>query len=416
MQLQYIGARYVPIWYKNSLDDSANWEVNVEYEPLTFVTSENNHLYLSKKTVPDNIGSPALNTEYWLDLGVFITGQYELLQNQINDMKDGDVDGSLQNQIDKIDTIINFINRYSNKKFVVYGDSLSSYDTNWITPFTEFVESIGGTVTNHSYPGATAANQLTEAQQDSNVYDVAIVWIGMNDSHLKTTLGPVTTSGTFSYIYNSLLTAIHSTSPNCDIYCFGTSFSSARSLLFDRSTYFYNNCIKDVAYLRGCVYKSLDMLPHNGSGDNTATSDGTHFTEEYSKGTLFYTFINKLCNPGSENNVKKIFTAYDVELLDNIQTGISIVSYSIRIDPEGLCNINILFDTSGLTAQQLFDIKNPIRPETALFYEIGNNYIVSFSHNTGGVQTNYVLPDGRYDINFTFVPKWVTSFILREST
>ena len=75
MQLQYIGARYIPIFYQNSVDQTANWEINVEYEPLTFVTTQNNHLYLSKKTVPDNIGTPAQNTEYWLDMGIFTDAQ-----------------------------------------------------------------------------------------------------------------------------------------------------------------------------------------------------------------------------------------------------------------------------------------------------------------------------------------------------
>lgn len=131
MQLQYIGARYVPIWYQNSLDDSANWEVNVEYEPLTFVTTANNHLYLSKKTVPDNIGSPADNTEYWLDLGVFISGQYELLQNQIDDMKDGDVPGSLQDQIndtnDRIDDAESYA-LYLGNSYTQGGGSTSGTD------------------------------------------------------------------------------------------------------------------------------------------------------------------------------------------------------------------------------------------------------------------------------------------------
>ena len=83
MNLQYIGARYVPVWYHNSQDDSANWEVNVEYEPLTWVTTPNNHLYLSKKTVPDNIGTPAQNTAYWLDMGL-ITGNTQHIQDEID--------------------------------------------------------------------------------------------------------------------------------------------------------------------------------------------------------------------------------------------------------------------------------------------------------------------------------------------
>ena len=67
---QYIGARYVPIYYQNSLDPtSTEWEPNVNYEALTVVTLPNQHSYISKKSVPDTIGSPALNAEYWLDTG-----------------------------------------------------------------------------------------------------------------------------------------------------------------------------------------------------------------------------------------------------------------------------------------------------------------------------------------------------------
>lgn len=86
--VQYVGARYVPKWYENSVDGTANWEINVEYEPLTWVTSANNHLYLSKKTVPDNIGTPAQNTAYWLDMGIFTNGQTQQLEEEIGHIQD----------------------------------------------------------------------------------------------------------------------------------------------------------------------------------------------------------------------------------------------------------------------------------------------------------------------------------------
>ena len=122
-QLQYIGARYVPVWYHNSVDDTSNWEVNVEYEPLTFVTSLNNHLYLSKKTVPDNIGTPADNTDYWLDMGVFSGG------GSIDDLRQ-EVE-ALDGRVDDIESDIedlgddNIYARLHNKKIIVLGDSLT---------------------------------------------------------------------------------------------------------------------------------------------------------------------------------------------------------------------------------------------------------------------------------------------------
>ena len=87
---QYIGARYVPYYYENSLDPtSTEWEPNVNYEALTVVTLPNRHSYISKKFVPDTIGSPALNAEYWLDTGsedAYIQELQEAVQHIFEDL------------------------------------------------------------------------------------------------------------------------------------------------------------------------------------------------------------------------------------------------------------------------------------------------------------------------------------------
>ena len=81
---QYIGARYVTKIYENSQDPStAEWEANVNYEPLTMVTY-NNGSYISKKEVPGSVGNPAANTSYWVQTG-FYNGQIaDLQQNKQN--------------------------------------------------------------------------------------------------------------------------------------------------------------------------------------------------------------------------------------------------------------------------------------------------------------------------------------------
>lgn len=95
---QYIGARYVPYYYENSLDPtSTEWEPNVHYEALTVVTLPNNHSYISKKDVPDTIGSPALNAAYWLDTGSD-NAYIQNLQDQIDIINNTDlpaIDGRL---------------------------------------------------------------------------------------------------------------------------------------------------------------------------------------------------------------------------------------------------------------------------------------------------------------------------------
>lgn len=84
---QYIGARYVTKIYENSLDpSSAEWEANINYEPLTMVTY-NYGSYLSKKQVPANIGNPADNPTYWAQTG-FYNGQIAMLQNEIDTVRD----------------------------------------------------------------------------------------------------------------------------------------------------------------------------------------------------------------------------------------------------------------------------------------------------------------------------------------
>lgn len=100
--LQYIGARYVPIFYVNSVDPSSSeWENNVTYEPMTWVSLPNGHMYISKKEVPTTVGTPASNPEYWLEAGQY-NAYIQSLQDQINDMNDGTVSGSLQNQINEM--------------------------------------------------------------------------------------------------------------------------------------------------------------------------------------------------------------------------------------------------------------------------------------------------------------------------
>lgn len=80
---QYVGARYVTKIYENSLDpSSAEWEANVNYEPLTMVTY-NYGSYLSKKEVPATIGDPSNNAAYWAQTG-FYNGQIASLQSQID--------------------------------------------------------------------------------------------------------------------------------------------------------------------------------------------------------------------------------------------------------------------------------------------------------------------------------------------
>ena len=67
---QYIGARYVPIFFTNPDDDSNDWKAGIVYDPLTIVTYLNQS-YTSKIPVPASVGNPADNPQYWVLTGAY---------------------------------------------------------------------------------------------------------------------------------------------------------------------------------------------------------------------------------------------------------------------------------------------------------------------------------------------------------
>lgn len=81
---QYIGARYVPKFYENSLGTS-EWQAGVMYESLTIVTYNGNS-YTSKKAVPANVGNPSANPFYWVATGMF-NEQLSELTNKVNELE-----------------------------------------------------------------------------------------------------------------------------------------------------------------------------------------------------------------------------------------------------------------------------------------------------------------------------------------
>ena len=90
---QYIGARYVPVFFENS-DGTSDWRANVIYEPLTIVTW-NNNTYTSKRSVPANIGNPSENPYYWAAMSNFnqqiqeLTEQVNAMQEDVNEANEG---------------------------------------------------------------------------------------------------------------------------------------------------------------------------------------------------------------------------------------------------------------------------------------------------------------------------------------
>lgn len=235
---QYIGARYVPTYYQNSLDPtSSEWEANVNYDPLTIVSLPNMHSYQSKKFVPSTIGSPASNPEYWYDQG-YASAYYQALQDQIDDINDGTVPGSLQNQIDEMKdgTISGSLQDQINDnasdiatlknshllsaKILFVGDSWGSPSGSFIN---NVISNLGLDATNLAVSGAGFTkgvnnngflDQITQYAGNRNEIDAIIVLGGLNDS----TQANYNTPATLQNGISDFVTYANTNYPNATLY------------------------------------------------------------------------------------------------------------------------------------------------------------------------------------------------------
>lgn len=110
---QYIGARYVVKTYENSQNpNSAEWEANTSYEPLTLVTYQNSS-YLSKKQVPATVGNPAANAAYWIVTGYY-NGQIVVLDGKIT---------ALEDFVDELSEDVERLEEMAGRKYILISDS-----------------------------------------------------------------------------------------------------------------------------------------------------------------------------------------------------------------------------------------------------------------------------------------------------
>lgn len=178
---QYIGARYVPTYYQNSQDPtSAEWEPNVNYDPLTIVSLPNMHSYQSKKFVPASVESPASNPEYWYDQG-YASAYYQALQDQIDDMNDGSVPGSLQDQInDNASDITALTNKvglvYTLEDFGAVGDGITDDTQALIDAYDTCRTNGGGTIICAQHYRFTGTHTL--GQNTGTYYPINIIVLG----------------------------------------------------------------------------------------------------------------------------------------------------------------------------------------------------------------------------------------------
>lgn len=191
--LQYVGARYVPTFYKNP-NGSWDWEAGVSYEPLTIVKYGENS-YTSRSQVPATVGSPNLNPDYWANTGNY--GGFEMEINNRLSQAESDIENLQQYNRGR-----NLAHRY----FLLIGDSYEER-SGWATKLASFIRSCGGRCDIQAVPGAgltvgTTWAALYNSSPEKGSYTDVLIGGGINDnqatdenitaymSALSTAIGP----------------------------------------------------------------------------------------------------------------------------------------------------------------------------------------------------------------------------------
>lgn len=278
MTRQYIGARYVPIFFDGA--QGTEWLPNTQYEPLTIVT-RNGNSYTSKRAVPAAIGAPESNSAYWASTGIY-NQQVEQYREEVAQLSE-DVDG-YATRLSGIETDYGIFkdsyNSLKNRRFIFIGDSYAEgYSPDGsLTGWCELASSklglsasqriisfhggIGFARVQDGYTFVTMINDVAVSDPDS-ITDIVVAG-GYNDR-----------SETESAVRSAIQNFIHTAKtrfPNAKIHIgfIGYSITGDR-LSFSRYAKTYRDAAADfgAAYMNGCELSLFDIA-------NYFSSDGFH--------------------------------------------------------------------------------------------------------------------------------------------
>lgn len=252
---QYIGNRYVPLFFKNP-DGTANWLEGVSYEAFTVVTYANSS-FTSRIPVPASVGAPNENPTYWAETGNY-NEQVEMYRQEVQSLTNSfnSYKTSNDNRVSKIENSTVF-----KKKYVFIADSYGELDNNWIdqlvgylgSPTFEKYAEGGSGFSKKGNNGHNFADIVNGLSVDEAVSDV-VVCGGINDN-----------SESVANIQNgvtALAVACASKFPNATFWkgCNGLIKNSAQQTLYNI------NVIQTVKNTRGGVYLTgVEDCNHNYS-------------------------------------------------------------------------------------------------------------------------------------------------------
>ena len=252
-----------------------------------------------------------LNLDYILDkIKELLTFKATTTTNiNILQAKNDEQDGRLDNQQGRIATLENAMDKdlsyypLYNKKIIIYGDSISSYDTapastyqpNWVARFVDKLPT-STTVVNNAVPGMlmTGAGGIaqTMTQAASIDCDFLILFAGVNDFRYSRTLGNESDGySTFNGALGDIRTAIEAKCPNATVIV----ISPIKTLQTTYPAGHIDACV--LSLYRMCLYRWANsygyifidgygaplLNPADADRRTQFQGDGVHPTKEYAE-------------------------------------------------------------------------------------------------------------------------------------
>ena len=289
---QYIGARYVPKFYENSVNpDICEWEINVTYEPLTVVTVDNDHCYISKMTVPDNIGTPADNSHYWLEIGNENAYIRELQEDVAEIREDiSDIEGNITTMQGSISTLEDEVPQRNKRNIICIGDSYGQFidgsTRSWISYLKDFIQNVdkfyynalGGAGFLADYYGAGTYKSFLTLLQEletsiTNKEDITdVVFCGGYNDYT----GGYNYLSNLGTVFQSIKQYVNTTYPNAKIYIGFIGHSTDATICQGLAEVYLNYRVQcensGLIYLSG----SEKVLKYDGQMNTAETSPAIH--------------------------------------------------------------------------------------------------------------------------------------------
>ena len=217
---QYIGSRYVPLFFENPYGNGNEWVSGIAYEPLIIVTYLNNS-YTSKKTVPANVGNPKDNPDYWV-MSANYNAQVEQYRKEVVQAKQ-DIDKSESQYKTDMQNQYNTFSQNTSKEVADFKTDVNERISN----FTESDSnpSVVGTVeemSNHNRIYVLSTNMHIYYWDDNEWKDTTLVY-GSGAGVVQTTGNSKTNVMSQDAVTNLAMT-VHNTNEftNADDFTIGT--------------------------------------------------------------------------------------------------------------------------------------------------------------------------------------------------